>query len=293
MKKIKKIAITGGKGGTGKSTFAILLAKEFLKQGAKVILCDCDVECPNDYLLLNRRLKSKEKFFNLNNVKQVFAEFPKLIKSKCKKCGLCIKACYNNAIFQIPQKYPVFINDLCSGCGACQYACPNNAIEFEKKEIGKIYLDKISDLWLITGVANPGLEESVPIVKEAKKFALNFVNKINHLNKDDIYVLFDTAAGTHCPVVNALLDVDFAYAVTEPTAVGAYDLDLILSLCEKIKIPVKVVLNKADLGSKSNIIKTLKTHSAKIEKEILYSEKLAKKYSEGRLFDINIHYQNE
>ena len=290
MKKIRKIAITGGKGGTGKSTFTILLAKELIRQDAKVILCDCDVECPNDYLLLNKKLKSGKRFFNINNVKSVFAEFPKLIKSKCEKCGLCVKSCYNNAIFQVPQKYPVFINDLCSGCGACQHVCPNKAIKFWKKEIGKVYLDKVFNFWLITGVANSSLEESAPVVKEAKNFALDFANKINNSSKTDTYILFDTAAGTHCPVINALLDVDFAYAITEPTAVGAYDLDLILNLCKKIKIPAKVILNKANLGDKNLIIKILKKHKIKIEKEILYSEELAKKYSKGKLFDIDMHY---
>ena len=50
------IASTGGKGGTGKSTFAVLLALKLSKRGEKVVLCDCDVECPNDYLLLNLSL---------------------------------------------------------------------------------------------------------------------------------------------------------------------------------------------------------------------------------------------
>ena len=52
MFKIKKIAITGGKGGTGKSTVSILLANKLRNENKKVILVDCDVECPNGYLLL-------------------------------------------------------------------------------------------------------------------------------------------------------------------------------------------------------------------------------------------------
>ena len=44
-KGLKKIAVTGGKGGTGKSTVTVLMANKLIKEGKKVILCDCDVEC--------------------------------------------------------------------------------------------------------------------------------------------------------------------------------------------------------------------------------------------------------
>ena len=47
-KTIKKIAITGGKGGTGKSTVAVLMANKLVKEGKRVVLADCDVECPKD-----------------------------------------------------------------------------------------------------------------------------------------------------------------------------------------------------------------------------------------------------
>jgi MinD superfamily P-loop ATPase len=277
---MKKIAITGGKGGTGKSTVAILKAKEFLNRGKKVVLCDCDVECPNDYLLLGQKLgKAKKK---------VFAQFPKLNKRKCKKCGLCAKACKNNAIFYTPSKYPIFLKDMCSGCGACWIVCPHGAIKPEKEEIGKIYLNKIFNFqfsifnfYLITGVAKPGLEETGPIVKETKKFALNLAKK----TKADI-VLFDSAAGIHCPVISALMSCDLAYAVTEPTPMGAYDLNLILDLCQKLKVRTRVILNQADLGEKKkiqNIVKKLKT---KIEKEIPYSKEIVEAYSRGQLLNI-------
>jgi MinD superfamily P-loop ATPase len=138
----KLLATTGSKGGTGKSTVAILLTVDLIKKGKKVIICDCDVECPNDYLLLSQKLKKP--------VKKICAEFPKLIKKKCTKCGLCSNACQNNAIFQAPNKYPIFIKDLCSSCGTCWNVCPFGAIKTKKEKIGEIYLNKISNFWLIT-----------------------------------------------------------------------------------------------------------------------------------------------
>jgi len=275
-KKIKKIAITGGKGGTGKSTVSVLMANKLLREGKRVILCDCDVECPNDYLLLGQKIKKPQQ--------KVMAEFPKLNKAKCQKCGLCVSTCRSNAIFQAPGKYPIFIKDLCSACGACWIVCPHKAIQPEKEEIGQIFLNKIKkNYWLVTGIAKPGLEETGPVVTQTKKFVSNLVKKI----KPDV-VLFDTAAGTHCPVISALLDCDLAYAVTEPTPMGAYDLNLILDLCQELGVPAKIVLNQANLGDKRKIFPTIKKFKTKIEKEIPYSKKLVEAYSKGRLLNFNL-----
>jgi MinD superfamily P-loop ATPase len=274
--KLKKIAITGGKGGTGKSTFAILFASKLVKENKKVVLCDCDVECPNDYLLLGQKLKKP--------VEKVYAEFPKLIKKKCKKCGLCAKICRSNAIFQAPGKYPVFIKDLCSACGACWIVCPYQAIQPQKEETGKIFVDRVKDnFWLVTGSTKPGLEETGPAVTKVKEFALKFAEK----NKADV-VLLDTAPGIHCPVVSALLDSDLAYAVTEPTPMGATDLNLILDLCKKLKVPARVILNQADLGEKRKISPIVKKYKVKIEKEIPYSRELVKAYSKGKLGEFTL-----
>ncbi len=275
-KRIKTIAITGGKGGTGKSTVAVLMANNFVKKGKKVVLVDCDVECPNDYLLIGVKIQKSEK--------KIYAEFPTLDKTKCKKCGLCVTTCRSNAVFQAPGEYPIFIKDLCSGCGACWIVCPHKAIQPKKEEVGQVFLNKIKkDYWLVTGVAKPGLEETGPVVTQTKKFALNFAEKI----KAD-YVLLDTAAGTHCPVISALLDCDLAYAVTEPTPMGVYDLNLILDLCQKLGVPVKVILNQADLGDKRKISSILRKYKIKIEKEIPYSKKIVKAYSKGKLLNFNL-----
>ena len=276
MKNVKKIAISGGKGGVGKSTVAILFANKLIKEGKRVILCDCDVECPNDYLLLNEKLEKSEE--------KVYAEFPKLIKKKCRKCGLCVETCRSNAIFQAPGQYPVFLKDLCSGCGACWIVCPNKAIKIEKEEIGQVYVNQIrKNYWLVTGQANPGLEETGPVVTQTKKFALDFAKKI----KADI-ILFDTAAGIHCPVISALIDCDLAYVVTEPTPMGSYDLSLILDLCQKLKIPAKVILNQADLGDKTRIQKIAKKFKINVEREIPYSKKIVEAYSKSKLLNLSI-----
>jgi MinD superfamily P-loop ATPase len=170
----KILAVTGGKGGVGKSTVAVLFANKFVKEGKKVVLVDCDVECPNDYLLLGQKLEKPQE--------KVYAEFPKLNKTECKKCGLCAKTCRSNAIFQAPGKYPLIIKDLCSACGACWIVCPHKAIEPKKEEIGQIFLNKIKkNFWLVTGEAKAGLEETGPVVTQTKKFVLNLAKKLSQI----------------------------------------------------------------------------------------------------------------
>jgi len=275
-KTIKKIAITGGKGGTGKSTVAVLMANELVRKGKKVILVDCDVECPNDYLLVGKSLGKPKKL--------IYAEFPKLDKDKCRKCGLCVKACESNAIFQTPGEYPVFVKDLCSGCAACWLVCPYKAIKPIKEKSGQVFVNKIKkDFWLITGEAKAGLEETGPVVTKVKEFALNFTKKVGA-----DYLLLDTAAGTHCPVISALLDCDIAYVVTEPTPMGACDLGLILDLCRKLEVPASVILNQSDLGDKKEVKKVIRKFKVKIGREIPYSRKLSEAYSKGELLKINL-----
>jgi len=276
VSEVKKIAITGGKGGTGKSTFFILLANKLRSQNKKVILVDCDVECPNDYLLLGQKLKKP--------IEGVYAQFPELNKKKCHKCSLCVKKCRSNAIFQAPGKYPIFIDELCSSCGLCWLICPNKAINIKKKLIGNIFENRVDDNFrLVTGQSVGVVDETGPIVTNTKDYALSLAQKV----KAD-YILFDTAVGLHCGVIRALIDTDLAYAVTEPTPLGAHDLELILDLIKILIIPAKIVVNQADLGKAELINKIAEKTKTAIVYKIPYSDRLVKAYSKGKLAEVNI-----
>lgn len=264
---------TGGKGGTGKSTFAVLLSKKLSDQGERVVLCDCDVECPNLHLLFDK---------DLDDPRPIYRHIPDLVESKCVKCGTCSEVCKENAIFWVEGSYPTFFMELCSGCGACWITCPNEAIKSKKDVAGESFVNRIDDdLWLVTGRSEPGISETGPIVGEVKKRALNLAEDVGATK-----ILLDTSPGTHCNVIQALLGSDRAYVVTEPTPLGSHDAGLILELLKIMEVPSEIVLNKAGVGDRKKIEEIAGKYGVQINIEIPYSDELIRAYSRGRLTEV-------
>jgi len=73
---------------------------------------------------------------------------------------------------------------------------------------------------------------------------------------------------------------------------GAYDLNLILNLCKKLKVKTKIILNQADLGDKRKVEKTARSFKMKVEKEIPYSKEIVQAYSKGQLLSTLLKYTN-
>jgi len=232
MGKKMKIAVTGGKGGTGKSTVATSLAVEFTRKN-KTILIDADVECPNDHLLLS----VKRKKYSV-----VYQSIPKWNFKKCIKCGKCFQVCNKNAIVFVKDKYPAFIKEVCIGCKACMVVCPTNAILMTKKEIGKIYTGKNYKVNLVIGELKLGELASGEIVSSLREKA----EEIDKNLKSDIMII-DSSAGIGCPVIASLVGTDYIVAVTEPTPSALHDLKRVLYLAEHFKIKHGIVINKFDL----------------------------------------------
>jgi len=227
-----KIAVTGGKGGTGKSTVATSLAVEFAKS-KKIMLVDADVECPNDHLLLSIKRK---KYSN------VYQPIPQWDFKKCIKCGKCASVCKQNAIVFVEGKYPAFVKEVCIGCKACMVACPNNVISMTKKQIGTIYTGKNYGVDLVIGELKLGELASGEIVAAVREKS----DEINNKLKSEVMII-DSAAGIGCPVIASLVGTDYIVAVTEPTPSALHDLKRVLYLAKHFNIKHGIVINKFDL----------------------------------------------
>ena len=224
-----KISVTGGKGGTGKSTIAINIAA-IIARRKKVVLVDADVECPNDHILMSTELAGEEASI-------IFR--PKFDYSKCTKFHLCKENCSESAIVMFKEGYPFLMPSLCSGCKTCQLICPADAIKDDTKTIGNTFVSAVNEnLTLVTGVLNEGEERSYPLVLSTRKRS----DKV----ESDLKI-FDTSAGTGNHVAASLSGSKLAVVVTEPTPLGIHDLKMIISLLKKEGIKSYVVVNRADL----------------------------------------------
>ncbi len=261
-----QIAISGGKGGTGKSTVAVNLAVALAELSGHLMLADLDVEAPNDHLLLGVKL---------DEGRPVNQFLPRFNYSICTRCRKCAEVCEEHAIITLKDGTPFLMPNLCSGCRACEIVCPvPGSIEESSKVIGWIHdVETPYNIRLITGRLKEGEERSMPLVVEAKRYAAE---------RADGMLLIDTTAGTGNTVSTALEGSRLLIAVTEPTPLGIHDTELILKLGRLMNLKMWVIINRSDLGDSSKVRKLAGEYGADVVAEIPYSETILRSYVEGR-----------
>lgn len=264
------VAVTGGKGGTGKTTVAVNLAAALTRMSHHVLLVDTDVDSPTTSIVLGVRPEP---------LLTVEAFVPKIMEMKCTKCGKCAEVCRPHALVQIKDRYPMFFEELCSGCEACRISCPVEAIAAGKKILGTVNRISRDHVTLVGGELKVGEARSTEVVVAAKQAAFDEICKDGY----DIMIV-DTASGTHCNVVQGLRASDLAIAVTEPTPLGIYDLELILQLSREIGIPTKVVANKSTLvgGDREGVERMAAKYGSEVFAEIPVDKQLFKAYVMGK-----------
>ncbi len=261
-----KVGVTGGKGGTGKSTVATNLAVVIAEE-REVVLGDLDVEDPVDHILLGVKLQGE---------KPVKIMLPVINYSKCTSCGVCVKICDTGALIASRDGKPFVLPRLCSGCRSCYFACPEKAISEGGRILGYTYLTQVSfrsdSFKLVTGVLREGEEHTSPVVLAARERAASVASDI---------LLVDTAAGTGNSISIALEGAKLAIAVTEPTPLGIHDLESILELTSLMGLETWVVENRAGIGPDEKIYEVAAKYGARVKAKIPYSKELVNHYVKG------------
>lgn len=252
------IGIASGKGGTGKTTLSLNLARSIDR---RVQLLDCDVEEPNSHLFLQGEVLERTP---------VTIPVPEVNEDLCDGCGECGRFCEYNAIV-CPGKTAMVFESLCHGCGGCARVCPQNAITEKEKRIGVIEKRISGKITLVHGLLDVGVPMAPPLVRAVKK-----------REYENTPVIIDAPPGTSCPVITALRGVDFVILITEPTPFGLNDLALAVDVVREMKIPFGVVINRVGCGD-NRVHEFCQKEGISILQEIPDDRRIAEAYSRGEL----------
>ncbi len=260
---MKQLVIVSGKGGTGKTT----LTASFAVLAENKVICDCDVDAANLFILLNPQILKEEAI--------ITSQRPIIDKSKCIKCGKCEKYCRFDAIteFQVD-------NVKCEGCGVCKIVCPvDDAIVLQDFAGGEIFTTETEYGPFFYGKLKPGAGNTGKLVTEIRKRAFNLANE----RKKEL-ILIDGSPGIGCPVIASVSGTDLALIVTEPTLSGEHDLIRIAKLTQHFKVKTFVCINKSDINPQitERIEKLCKELDIKVIGKIPYDPVVTKAMMNGK-----------
>jgi MinD superfamily P-loop ATPase len=252
------IAVASGKGGTGKTTVSVNLARTI---GHGVQLLDCDVEEPNSHLFL----KGKEIGSDI-----VAIPVPEVDESLCDACGECGRFCRYHAIVSFGST-PLVFPALCHSCGGCSLVCPRGAIHETGRRIGVVETRVSEGVTLIQGRLDIGVAMAPPLILAVRE-----------LVKEGRTVILDAPPGTSCPVIATLRGADFVVLVTEPTPFGLHDLQLAVDMVRELSLPLGVVINRMGVGD-DRVHRFCSEQGLPVLLEIPDDRRIAEAYSRGEL----------
>lgn len=250
------ITIASGKGGTGKTTVSVNLAKI---AASPVMLLDCDVEEPNAHLFLAPTITATVPVFKL---------IPRIDAAKCTLCGKCAEVCAYHALAVLPNT--VFVCDsLCHGCGGCARFCPEQAITEEGHHVGVVETGQSGGIAFAQGRLDVGEAMAGPVIHAVKQ-----------QRQPQALIIQDAPPGTSCSVVHTLQNSDVCVLVTEPTPFGLHDLRLAVEVARRMAIPYGVVINRDGEGD-DGVERYCQTEHIPILMRLPADRRIAEAYSRG------------
>jgi len=252
------LAVASGKGGTGKTTIAVNLAR---CSAEPTRLLDCDVEEPNCQIFLRPAIASRQAVHLL---------VPQVDAAKCNGCGECGRICQYHAIVPFGANVMVF-PELCHGCGGCAKVCPTGAIQEVEREIGFVETGSAEGVAFVQGTLAIGHPAAPPVIRAVRP----------HIRRDRLNIL-DCSPGTSCPVVTAVRGSDYVLLVTEPTPFGLHDLVLAVETIRLLGVPFGVVINRVGIGDEG-VHQFCAAEGIPIVLEIPDDRRIAEAYSRGQM----------
>ncbi|MEM2535209.1 MAG: AAA family ATPase [Candidatus Nezhaarchaeales archaeon] len=256
------VVVTGGKGGTGKSTIVTNVAVALLTMGQRVLLVDSDVDNPNDHIFLD---------VNPKKITPISIFTPGVDLERCARCGKCNTVCPEGAIVVKENKAPIVYEEACCGCKSCLYTCPYNAIYNRGRDLGYVRSTARGNLRIMVGELKP---------TEAKSSLA--VNRLIRIVKDYMgdydFVIIDTSPGVHSAVIQALRVADVVIAVSEPTPLGIVTMKMTIDLLNAMKLKWIAFINKSTISFnyREEMVKLCKLHGAQAIFELPYDEAIFK-----------------
>ena len=252
------VAVASGKGGTGKTTVSVNLARAL---EADVQLLDCDVEEPNTRLFLRGEVEA---------TCEVTLPVPEVDEATCDGCGRCSQICEFGAIVSYGTTALTF-PELCHGCGGCMLVCPHHAIQERDRRLGEVATIRAGRITLIEGRMDVGVATAPPVIR-AVKAAM----------RTDGPTILDAPPGTSCPTIEAVRDADVVLLVTEPTPFGLHDLKLATEMVRQLDLPFGVVINRVGVGD-DRVHRFCAQERIPIVMEVPDDRRVAEAYSRGEL----------
>ncbi len=226
---MREIVVVSGKGGAGKTSFCACLSHV----ANDAVLCDLDVDAPDLHIILEPEPSEKRLFVSGNEAR--------IRPDDCIQCGKCEQLCHFDAVLPGPEIDPL----RCEGCGVCVHLCPARAIDFPERTCGEWQISDTRFGPFVHAWLYPGKENSGRLVTLLKQEARSLASRTGRE-----VIIYDGSPGIGCPVISSLSGVHLAVAVVEPTPSGRHDFERVATLCDHFRVPVAMVINKADLNEK-------------------------------------------